>query len=224
MTTMQTHRKALAADIVPTAKGFSAIITAETLDRDGEVLIPAGMNAKEFEQNPTLFWNHDYALPVGRCTGLKRGDLDIRGEFVFAQKPDGYAGEFFPEVAAALVGQGVCNAVSVGYVPEDGGMRRASDVDRKKYGDAVHTIYSRWKLLEVSLAPLQANPAALITAVKKGVMSPTACKRWFGVEAPRRIVVSVPIPAPSRAKSAPPIKIDEAIARGIARARGRLYL
>lgn len=221
---MNMNRKALAADIAATAKGFSAIITAETIDRDGEVLIPAGMNSREFEQNPTLFWNHDYALPVGRCNGLKRGEREIRGEFTFAVKPDGYAGEFFPEVAAALVGQGVCNAVSVGYVPEDGGMRRALDADKKKYGDAVHTIYSRWKLLEVSLAPLQANPAALITAVKKGIMSPTACKRWFGVEAPRRVVVSVPVPAHSRAKSAAPISIDAAVLRGIAKARGKLYL
>lgn len=50
-------RKALGAELTSTAKGFTAIITAETLDRDGEVLIPAGMNSKEFEQNPTLFWN-----------------------------------------------------------------------------------------------------------------------------------------------------------------------
>lgn len=217
-------RKALTAELKGTAKGFAAVITAETLDRDGEVLIPQGMNSVEFEKNPTLFWNHDYAQPVGRCNGLKRKESTIVGDFTFAQRPDGYSGEFFPEVAAALVGQGIVNAVSVGYVPEDGGVRRATEVDRKKYGDRVHTVYSRWKLLEVSLAPLQANPDALITAVKKGMMSPVAAKRWFGIEAPKRTVVTVSVPVPST-KSAPrPIDVDEVVRREIARAQGRIYL
>ncbi len=158
------NRKALPARLEGTAKGFTAVITAETIDRDGEVLIPQGMNSKEFEQNPVLFWNHDYSEPVGKCVGIKRRERDIVGEFAFAQRPDGYSGEFFPEVAAALVGQGIVNGVSVGYVPEEGGTRRATEVDRKKYGGNVSTIFSRWKLLEVSLAPLQANPEALITA------------------------------------------------------------
>jgi HK97 family phage prohead protease len=217
-------RKALAAELRGTAKGFAAVITAETLDRDGEVLIPQGMNSGEFEKNPTLFWNHDYAQPVGRCDGLKRKESTIVGDFTFAQRPEGYSGEFFPEVAAALVGQGIVNAVSIGYVPEDGGVRRATEVDRKKYGERVHTVYSRWKLLEVSLAPLQANPDALITAVKKGVMSPVAAKRWFGIEAPGRTVVTVSVPVRSTTRAAPPIDVDEVVRREIARAQGRIYL
>lgn len=215
-------RKALTAELKGTAKGFTAVITAETLDRDGEVLIPQGMNSTEFDRNPTLFWNHDYAQPVGRCNGLKRKESTIVGDFTFAQRPDGYQGEFFPEVAAALVGQGIVNAVSVGYIPEDGGVRKAIDADRRKYGDRVHTIYSRWKLLEVSLAPLQANPDALITAVKKGVMSPLAAKKWFNIDAPKRTVVTVTVP--STAVKRAPIDVDEVVRREIARAQGRIFL
>ena len=223
MTTQGIQRKALTAELTSTAKGFTAIITAETLDRDGEVLIPSGMNSKEFEQNPTLFWNHDYSQPVGKSIGLKRRERDIVGEFTFARRPDGYSGEFFPEVAAALVGQGIVNAVSVGYVPESGGVRKATDLDRKRYGDEVATIFSRWKLLEVSLAPLQANPEALITAIRKGIVSPIAAKRWFNIDAPTRTVVSITIPTPSSKKAAKPINIQEAVEREIARARGSIY-
>jgi len=216
-------RKALAAEISSTAKGFTATITAETLDRDGEVLIPSGMNSKEFEQNPVLFWNHDYSHPVGRSTGLKRRERDIVGEFVFAKKPDGYVGEFFPEVAAALVGQGIVNAVSVGYIPENGGVRKATDIDRKKYGDTVSTVYSRWKLLEVSLAPLQANPDALITAVRKGIVSPVAAKQFFGIETPKRISIVVPCTSSTPSQKRP-IDIDKIVRREMARARGSIYL
>lgn len=221
---IEVKRKALGAEIKSTAKGFSAVITAETIDRDGEVLIPSGMNSKEFDQNPTLFWNHDYSEPVGTTIELKRRERDIVGEFVFAQRPQGYTGDFFPEVAAALVGQGIVRAVSVGYVPEANGVRRATDIDRKKYGDDVKTVFSRWKLLEVSLAPLQANPEALITAVRKGLCSPISAKRWFGIEPPKRTVVSISIPAHSTKKAARSMMVSEAIEREIARARGRIYL
>jgi HK97 family phage prohead protease len=223
MTTMQT--KALSAQIAPSASGFSAVITSETIDRDGEVLIPSGMNSKEFERNPTLFWNHDYAEPVGKAVGqLKRKEREIVADFVFAKRPDGYAGEFFPEVAAALVGQGIVSGVSVGYVPEEGGVRMATDIDRKKYGGSVSRIFSRWKLLEVSLAPLQANPEALITAVKKGLCSPVGAKRWFGIDVPKRIVVTVDVPARSTAAKPKPIDVDAIVRREIARAKGAVRL
>lgn len=223
MTTMQT--KALSAQIAPSASGFTAVITSETIDRDGEVLIPSGMNSKEFDRNPTLFWNHDYAEPVGKAVGpLKRKEREIVADFVFAKRPDGYAGEFFPEVAAALVGQGIVSGVSVGYVPEEGGVRMATDIDRKKYGGSVSRIFSRWKLLEVSLAPLQANPEALITAVKKGLCSPVGAKRWFGIEVPKRIVVTVDVPARSTEQKRKPIDVDAIVRREIARAKGAVRI
>lgn len=223
MTTMQT--KALSAQIAPSASGFTAVITSETIDRDGEVLIPSGMNSKEFDRNPTLFWNHDYAEPVGKAVGpLKRKEREIVADFVFAKRPDGYAGEFFPEVAAALVGQGIVSGVSVGYVPEEGGVRMATDIDRKKYGGSVSRIFSRWKLLEVSLAPLQANPEALITAVKKGLCSPIGAKRWFGIEVPKRIVVTVDVPARSTEQKRKPIDVDAIVRREIARAKGAVRI
>jgi HK97 family phage prohead protease len=221
---MTPNRKALPARLEGTPRGFTAVITAETIDRDGEVLVPQGMNATEFERNPVLFWNHDYSQPVGKSAGLKRRERDIVGDFTFAQRPDGYVGDFFPEVAAALVGQGIVNGVSVGFVPEDGGARRATEVDRKKYGGNVSTVFSRWKLLEVSLAPLQANPEALITAVRKGVMSPVAAKKWFGIEAPKRVVVTVNVPALSTKTKRAPIDVDSIVRREIARAKGAIYL
>ena len=217
-------RKTLNADIAGTASGFSAVITAETIDRDGEVLMPSGMNSKEFDSNPVLFWNHDYSKPVGKAVVLRRRDKDIIGDFVFAKRPDGYTGEFFPEVAAALVGQGIVRGVSIGYASEPSGTRRATDVDKKKYGDGVHTIYSRWKLLEISLAPLQANPDALITAVKKGIVSPVAVKKFFGVEMPKRTVITVEIPrVDSTRKHAAPIDVSAIVRREVARRRGALY-
>ncbi|HCD33498.1 MAG TPA: hypothetical protein DER01_13905, partial [Phycisphaerales bacterium] len=42
-----------------------ASITSISVDRDGDVLIPQGCDATDFLKSPTVFFNHDYNLPVG---------------------------------------------------------------------------------------------------------------------------------------------------------------
>jgi HK97 family phage prohead protease len=218
------RQKALNATFTPTAAGFDATITADTIDRDGEVVIPQGMNATDFELNPILFWNHDYSQPIGRCMGLTRGAHEITGSFSFAKKPDGWEGAYFPEFVASLVGQGVVRGVSIGYTPEQGGTRRATLDDRKRYGETVHTVYSKWKLLEISVAPLQANPAALITAVRKGAVNADDAKRWLGYQPPRRVQVVVDVPVRASVRVETPIDIKSITAREIARAKGKLWM
>lgn len=212
-------------------KGIMAKITTDSIDRDGEVLVPQGMNAKEFEDNPILFWNHDYAIPVGNVSALDRGDNEVYGTLTFAQRPEDMKGEFFPEVAEALVKQGVVKGVSVGFVPEDGGVRSATGKDRAKYGKNVKRIYNRWKLLEVSIAPLPANQDALIEAVGKGLLTPIQCKSWFGVDPVDRSHSirlrdhkrhTINLNSSRRiAKSADP---NDVVRAAVARLRGKLYL
>lgn len=170
-----------------------ATITTETIDRDGEVLISQGMDATSFERNPQLFYNHDWSNPIGNALDLRRSDRQIDATLVFAQRPDDWGDSpYFPKYVESLVTQGVVRGVSIGFQPKDDGVRKATDVDRKQYGDKVHTIYSKWDLMEVSIAPLPANPRALVTAVTKGAVDRAAAKAFAGVEAPRRIQIVVP--------------------------------
>ena len=221
------QRKKLNADFVPSAGGFTATITTASLDRDGEVVVPQGMNASEYETNPVLFWNHDYNLPVGKCVGLKRTATGIVGDFTLAERPADYEGTFFPDFVRAVIGQGVVKGISIGYVPEEGGTRRATPDDRKRYGDTVHTVFNRWRLLEISVAPLQANPDALVSAVRKGAVAADDAARWLGYVAPKRRQIVVPVPVATyadgaRAKSNKPMDISATVRREIARARGLL--
>jgi HK97 family phage prohead protease len=219
-------RKTLGAKFHSTAGGFTATITTAAIDRDNEVVIPQGMNAAEYETNPVLFWNHDYNLPVGKCVKLTRETNGIVGEFEFAKRPDGFEGQFFPDFVSALVGQGIVRGVSIGYSAEEGGTRRATVDDRKRYGGNVDTVYSKWKLMEVSVAPMQANPAALISAVRKGLLSGSDVARWLDYRAPTRHTVVVPMPstpwAGARVKANLPMDVPTIVAREIARARGAL--
>ena len=170
-----------------------ATITTETIDRDGEVLISQGMDAGEYEKNPVVFYNHDYAQPIGKITDLRRAKGKIDASIEFAQRPEGFDGSYFPEFIESLVDQGIVKGISVGFVPEAGGVRKASPKDREDYGDQVRQVYSKWKLLEVSVAPLPANATALVSAVRKGVINKDDAVRWLDFDANRRMIeISVP--------------------------------
>jgi HK97 family phage prohead protease len=188
------HRKTLEA-MVSKSDGVKvdATITTETIDRDGEVLISQGMDAGEYEKNPVVFYNHDYAQPIGKITDLRRAKGKIDASIEFAQRPEGFDGSYFPEFVESLVDQGIVKGISVGFVPLPGGVRKASTKDREDYGETVRQVYSKWKLLEVSVAPLPANATALVSAVRKGVVSLEDATRWLDFTPPARTIqIQVP--------------------------------
>tara|TARA_Y100001963_G_scaffold159101_1_gene261316 strand:+ start:1350 stop:2027 length:678 start_codon:yes stop_codon:yes gene_type:complete len=191
---MQTRHKTLNATVEMKNEGIVAKLTTDSVDRDGEVLIPQGMVSKEFEKNPVLFYNHEYDQPIGKVTNLKRSDDSVLGTLTFAQRPDDYVGEFFPSFIEALVRQGIVKGVSVGFVPEPSGARSATKADRMRFGDRIKRVFNRWKLLEVSIAPLPANQDALIQAVDKGLVTPVQVKSFLGMDIePRKVVPKVSV-------------------------------
>jgi len=226
------HKQLKATVEAATDKGIVAKISTESIDRDGEVLIPQGMNSKEFENNPILFWNHDYSIPIGNVKNIERGEGSVYGTLSFAKRTEGVKGEFFPEVAESLVKQGVVKGISVGFVPEDGGVRAATKRDRDQYGSKVKRVFNRWKLLEVSVAPLPANQDALVEAVGKGLLSPIQCKSFFGVdiEEPSHEIRLTSPRRKHKIKLRPPSKtvvvVDNksAVRKSIAKLRGQIYL
>lgn len=170
-------------------RAVTAIISTNAVDRDGEVLIPQGMYAKDYEKNPVVFFNHSYAdyflddvgakLPVGKCVALTRKDDSIIAKTVFATRPDGYPAEkeWLPDTLFSLYQQGVMNAFSVGFIPTE--MRPATDKDVEKFGAGCRRVYSKWKMHEYSVVPLPANQEAITLAVSKGLIKADVAKRLF---------------------------------------------
>ena len=169
-----------------------ATISTETIDRDGEVLVAQGMDSSEFDKNPVVFYNHDYAQPVGKVTDLRRGKGKVDATIEFAKRPDEFEGAYFPEFVESLVEQGGVKGISVGFLPQPGGVRKATQKDREDYGDNVRQVFSKWKLLEVSVAPLPANSTALVSAIRKGAVDPAHVDRWLTNDSRRRIFVNMP--------------------------------
>ena len=203
------------------ASTFVATITTDSVDRDGEVVVPAGMNSKDYERNPVLLYEHDVLKPIGKMLKMRRMDRGIEAEFALAPRPDTHDGEWLPDTVAALMDFGALNTMSIGFLGLEA--RPASKADTERYGQGVRRVYGKWKLLEVSVVSVPANQDAIITAVRKGLCSRAAAKA-LGVivpEAPepirRSYRVSVAVPALGDMDRARIVR-DE-----MARARGRLY-
>jgi len=175
--------KTLSTTVEPRQGGrIIAKLTTDSVDRDGEVLIPQGMNAKDYENNPVLFYNHDYANPIGTVANLKRDDNAVVGELRFAKRPDDYQGDFFPAFVETLIRQEIVKGISIGFIPEDGGSRSATKADKSKFGSSIKRVFNKWKLLEVSVAPLPANQDALVQAVDKGYVTSAQVKSFCNVD------------------------------------------
>lgn len=225
---MSRFTKALGASFAKAAKGFTATITTDVVDRDGEVLIPQGCNTREWESNPQLFWMHDPTQPIGIGGNVRRRERSIEADFTFAPRPADYQGEWFPDYARGMVEAGVVKTVSVGAEFMQGGVRNATPRDVELYGAGCRRVISKWKLFEVSLVTIPANPEAVLTAVRKGYITPAAAKAFARIDVPaeaapiaitkrevRKVSVTVPAVGPDM--------IREIVAEEMARARGRVY-
>ena len=155
---------------------FTATITTSSIDRDGEVVVPGGMNSKQFEQNPVLLYAHDPAKHIGKMTALRRGESVIDADFALVPRPESHEGEWFPDTVGALMRFGALKGVSIGFAPMAGGMRQATKGDKDKYGVGVARVYSKWNLIEVSVVSVPANQEALINAVSKGIVTTESLK------------------------------------------------
>lgn len=220
------NSKALKATIRKAAgkpSTFSATITTDAVDRDGEVVVPSGMNSKDYESNPVLLYEHDVTRPIGKMLSMKRGDRFIEAEFALAPRPDTHEGEWFPDTVASLLDFGALNTMSIGFLGIES--RPATKADSEKYGSGVRRVYGKWKLLEVSVVSIPANQQAIVTAVRKGLVTTEAARR-FGISVPDT-AIAVPVKRSYRVSlTVPPVgAADKAriVRDELARARGALY-
>ena len=211
----------------PAARTFSAMITTDALDRDAEVVLPTGMDKRDFMNNPVLLWMHDAQQPIGRILALYRQDNGWAMDAQIAPRPQGFQGDWRPDAVWGLLQAGVLRGVSIGFLPTDS--RPPSKKDIETYGQSVRRVITRYRLCEVSLVSVPANQEALVLAVSKGLLSSPTARDLLGVQ--------LPVPARGEARRADPKVLYVPVAGpatspdpggladlAIARAMGRLYI
>jgi HK97 family phage prohead protease len=156
------HKAAASAD------GLDFVLSDETVDRYGDVIVASGWQLANFKKNPIALFGHDQSTPIGVWENLRVEGTKLMGRLKLAAKG---TSQRIDEIIS-LVEQGVLKAVSVGFRP----------IDREPMSDGRGLRYKRQELLETSVVSVPANPAALAVAKSMNISADTM-KQVFGEDA-----------------------------------------
>jgi HK97 family phage prohead protease len=137
------------------ARTADFIITTGSVDRDNDVINPAGWETAAFEQNPLVLWMHSRDTPpIGRSIRLRKTARQIRSRAQFATAEQNPLAE---SVFQLLVG-GFLKAASVGFRP----LEFSFDDERGGIN------FMRQELTEWSVVTIPANADAILVASAQG--------------------------------------------------------
>ena len=140
-------------------------------DREGDVVVTAGIETDAYQKNPVIPFAHDYrSLPIGRAIEIQREPTRLLVTVRFAPAE---ANPMAQQVLD-LVRGGFLSAMSIGFRP----LEWKYDETRKGIN------FYRTELLECSVAVVPANASALVAASARGidtrVLRAWAARTWEG--------------------------------------------
>ena len=162
-------------------------VSTRDIDRDGEIMDPAGAMLADFRLAPVVLWGHDYSQPpIGSDEWIKADAFGIKAKTIYAETPRA-------EEVWQLVKAGHLRTSSVGFIPLEavakGGDGWSETVKRlsekwevtKKSIEAASRIITKWLLLEHSDVSVPSNINALNLAVAKGLSLSEDMRGQLGV-------------------------------------------
>ena len=143
------------------ATGLEYVLSDETPDRMGDVIMADGWDLTDFRKNPVALFGHQSSLPpIGKWKNLRIVDKQLRG---YLELADAGTSPRIDEIRK-LVDADILRAVSVGFRPKESRPRPESD-----YG----VFFTKSELMETSLVSVPANPNALAIAKSLNISSAT---------------------------------------------------
>lgn len=131
------------------ARRISGIASTPAVDRQGDVLDPAGAT---FKLPFPLLMGHDHAAPIGEVIDAR---TTPQGIWVVAQiAPEGTSARI--DEAWRLIRAGLIKGLSVGFIGKD--WETMSNGGRR---------FTEWEVIELSAVTVPANAEAAITEIKK---------------------------------------------------------
>lgn len=203
--TMRPLRKSFESDIVDVTPGqreVVACISTAALDRDGEVVLPTGLEKKNYG-GLTVFYDHDTCLPLGTTQWVKESRGRILAKYRLSDKTQ-FARDMF-----ALAQDGVLKSYSIGFLPRQYSAPTTAELQQRPELQAARRIYRRWELLEFSLVGIAANPEATMLAISKKVSVETLAALQKNLH-PAAVIAS-----PGKMRPMATAEIASAIAAGI---------
>lgn len=142
--------------------GLEFVLSDETVDRYGDIIMAAGWVLTNFKKNPIALFGHSNGFPIGNWT-----DIRVEGNKLVAKLKLASRGTSARiDELISLVEQGILRAVSVGFMP----IKSEPLNPERPYGPQR---YTKQELLETSLVSVPANPSALALAKSLNISSET---------------------------------------------------
>ena len=173
-----------------------SILATPTVDRDREVVSPAGIDLKQFRANPIVTFGHRYdQYPIGKAAWIRYdGDWDaLKAKTVYEAKPDNWAGDWAPDAVFSMVKSGTLRGKSIGFKPVKGHAPTGPEIKQHPELANAKWIFDEVILLEYSVVPIPANPDALVELIGKGEVTADVLK-----------MLGIDVPPPAPVKVAPP--------------------
>lgn len=153
-----------------------SLVTTGSVDRDFEVVLPGGGDWSQWRKNPIVTFAHIYdALPVGRGLWVKRqkNDNPIKDGWLaktqYSTKPPDWPSGWFPDAVFHMTLEKILRGKSVGFIPLEVKPPQEKDIQRRPELAGVRYLITKWIVLEYAVAPVQANPDALIQSISKSL-------------------------------------------------------
>ena len=150
-------------ELIEGSREVISIISTDTIDRDGEIVVPKGMKKKNFAGNPVVLLNHNRdGLPVGVNRWIKADGNKLIAKTYITDKTQ------LGQDIWGLLQDGILGAVSIGFIPELAGPPSEKEIKANPTWSNARRVIRSWDLLEYSFVTVPCNPEALTLAVSKG--------------------------------------------------------
>lgn len=173
-------------------------ISEESVDRQGDIVVAAGMDDSHFQLNPLVTMQHAYWMPpVGRSLWRKRVKdgpfVGIKAKTQYPGRPASWPADadWPPDTAFTLVQNGLLRGKSVGFLPTKARRPSEEEITEEPSMARVRFIIEKWILLEYACVFLPAQQHALVESVSKGLQVPADFRRVMGL--PEAVVSFTPL-------------------------------
>lgn len=169
---------------------ITARINTVAVDRDNEVVLPSGFYKQT--DRVKMLWNHNSSIPpIGAWDKFSTASTEIVARGFFATRPVNHPAnvEWLPDSILHMVREGVLDAVSIGFIPDENSIRPPREKDLRDFGAKVGRIIGRWELLEVSVVPIGSNPEAMIVSLEKAWPGGSAILKSLNIQPRKRLLV-----------------------------------
>lgn len=152
------------SELVTGEKADISMVSTESVDRQGDVVIARGMDRSMFEKNPVVMYAHNYDdVVIGRCAWIVPVQNGLKAKTIYSDATEKARSVW------ACVKEGILKGKSIGFLALNERLATKDECAKHPEWKSAVKIIDQSLLLEYSVAPIPVNQDALVLAVAKGM-------------------------------------------------------